>query len=42
MFGNFTGLRVQGSRKTAAMIFDILRNVRIGPPAISPRQLLLS
>jgi len=35
--GNYSGLRVQGSTRTDAMILDLLRHVGIGPAAIRPR-----
>jgi hypothetical protein len=37
-----SGFRVQESTRTSATLLDFLRHVRIGPAAISPRQLLLS
>jgi hypothetical protein len=40
--GNYSGLRVQGSMRTGAIILDLLRHVRTGPTAIRFWQLLLS
>jgi hypothetical protein len=34
---NCSGLRVQGSTRTGAIILDLLRYVKIGPAAIRPR-----
>jgi hypothetical protein len=42
LLGTYSGLRVQGSTRTGAIILELLRHVSIGPAGISPRQPLLS